>query len=156
MLWVKKHPPAGRASGVPRHGDLRNQQDAALLEAWHDSCLLVRALDEACKGGSRRESVVSEALYTAHEWDLAREILRYLETHPAAKDTVDGMAQWWLQGVGGAHGRRDVERAVALLCSHDLILETRRTGLPPYYQRNPPQREAIARSLNGSHSRTHG
>jgi len=90
---------------------------------------------------------VSEARYTTHEWDLAREILRYLETHPAAKDTVDGIAQWWLQWVKGAHGRRDVERAVALLCSHHLILETRRTGLPPYYQRNPQQREVIARLL---------
>lgn len=90
---------------------------------------------------------MSEALFTAHEWDLAREILRYLETHPAAKDTVDGIAQWWLQRVGGVHRRRDVERAVALLCSHDLILETRRTGLPPYYQRNPQQHEAISRLL---------
>jgi hypothetical protein len=93
---------------------------------------------------------VSEARYTAHVWDLAREILRYLERHPAAKDTVDGMAQWWLQRAEGAHGRRDVERAVALLYSHDLILETRRTGLPPFYQRNPQQREAIARLLTGA------
>jgi hypothetical protein len=93
---------------------------------------------------------VSEALFMAHEWDLARKILRYLEMHPAAKDTVDGIAQWWLQRAGSAHGRRDVERAVALLCSHDLILETRRTGLPPYYQRNPQQREAIARLLTGA------
>ncbi len=93
---------------------------------------------------------MSEALYTIHEWALAREILRYLEMHPAAKDTVDGIAQWWLQRVGGAHGRRDVERAVALLCSHDLILETRRTGLPLYYQRNPQQREAITRLLTGT------
>jgi hypothetical protein len=61
-------------------------------------------LDEACKGGSRRENVVSEARYTAHEWNLAREILRYLEMHPAAKDTVGGMAQWWLQGVGARMG----------------------------------------------------
>ena len=93
---------------------------------------------------------MSEAPYTAPGWDLAREILRYLEGHPAAKDTVDGIAQWWLRRVGGAHGRRDVERAVALLCSHDLILETRRTGLPPYYQRNPQQRGAIARLLTGA------
>jgi hypothetical protein len=93
---------------------------------------------------------VSEALCTIPEWDLAREILRYLEVHPEAKDTVDGIAQWWLQRVGSTHGRRNIERAVALLCSHDLILETRRTGLLPYYQRNLQQREAIARLLTGA------
>ena len=93
---------------------------------------------------------MSEALYTAHERDLALEILRYLETYPAAKDTVNGIAQWWLVRAGSVHRRRDVERAVALLCSHDLILKTRRTGLPPYYQRNPQQREAIARLLTGT------
>jgi hypothetical protein len=93
---------------------------------------------------------VGDAQYTAHEWDLAREMLRYLETHPAAKDTVDGIAQWWLMRAGSAPRRRDVERAVALLCAHDLILETRRMGLPPYYQRNPQQREAIAKLLTGA------
>jgi hypothetical protein len=108
------------------------------------------ALDVAWKGGRRGERAVSDTRYTAHDWDLAREILRYLETHPAAKDTVDGIAQWWLMRAGGTSGRRHVEHAVALLCTHNLILETRRTGLPPYYQRNPQQREAIVRLLAGT------
>jgi hypothetical protein len=65
---------------------------------------------------------------------IAREILGYLENHPEAKDTLDGIAEWWLPH--RRHERRAVERAVALLLSHGAIIETRRRGLPPYYQAN--------------------
>ena len=76
--------------------------------------------------------------------NIAQEILRYLERHPDAKDTLEGIAQWWLQPQGRARGHRarghqDIARAVAWLCTHDLLLETRRVGVPPYYQRNPQQ-----------------
>ncbi|RPH77239.1 MAG: hypothetical protein EHM88_18155 [Candidatus Rokuibacteriota bacterium] len=75
---------------------------------------------------------------------IAREILGYLATHPEAKDTLDGIVEWWLP-----HRRSEragIERAVALLLSHGVILETRRMGLPPYYQVNrqaPP--DVVAR-----------
>jgi hypothetical protein len=78
---------------------------------------------------------------------IAREILRYLEHHPDAKDTLEGITQWWLQPQECAHWRQDIARAVAWLCAHDLLLETRRVGVPPYYQRNPQQGTAIAQFL---------
>jgi hypothetical protein len=43
-----------------------------------------------------------------------------------------------------------VERAVSWLLSQGLILEIRRPGVPPYYQRHPQQREAITRFLEGA------
>jgi hypothetical protein len=88
--------------------------------------------------------------YTAADWELARAILRYLEAHPGAKDTVEGIAQWWLLHEWHERLLVQVERAVSLLLSHDLILETRRPGVPPYYQRHPQQREAITKFLTGS------
>ena len=32
----------------------------------------------------------------AGAWEIARAILLYLETYPAAKGIVEGIAQWWL------------------------------------------------------------
>jgi hypothetical protein len=65
---------------------------------------------------------------------IARESLEYLDAHPEAKDTLDGIVDWWLP-----HRRSEraaVERAVSLLLSRGVILETRRRGLPPYYHAN--------------------
>ena len=87
---------------------------------------------------------------SAGVWNITREILRYLGRHPEAKDTIDGIAQWWLAQQGSPRRREEVERAVALLCTHSFILETRRPGVPPYYQLNSQQGAAIARLLAGS------
>ena len=46
--------------------------------------------------------------------------------------------------------RVHVERAVSWLLSQGLILEIRRPGVPPYYQRHPQQREEITRFLEGA------
>lgn len=78
--------------------------------------------------------------YPSAERETARAILRYLVKHPEAKDTLEGIAQWWL---GGEIGKRvNVERAVSLLLSQGLVLETRRKGLSPYYQLVPKRRAA--------------
>jgi hypothetical protein len=83
---------------------------------------------------ARGVAVMDEAARTRTDRTIAREILGYLATHPEAKDTLDGIVEWWLP-----HRRSEraaVERAVALLLAHGVILETRRRGLPPYYQAN--------------------
>jgi hypothetical protein len=82
--------------------------------------------------------------------DIAREILRYLDHHPEAKDTLDGIAQWWLRREQGTPVLGDVEGAVSWLCSRGLLLETRRPGVPPYYRLNPQQREATSKILRGT------
>jgi hypothetical protein len=83
---------------------------------------------------SRWITVTQRSGSAAAERAIAREILGYLENHPEAKDTLEGIAEWWLSH--RRHERRAVERAVALLLSYGAILETRRRGLPPYYQAN--------------------
>ncbi len=93
---------------------------------------------------------MSEEPDTAEARDIARAILRYLENHPEAKDTLDGIARWWLRREGSARLRRDVERAVSLLLSQGLILETRRPGVPPYYRLNLQQRKGIIKFLKDS------
>jgi len=74
-------------------------------------------------------------------------VLRYLETHPDAKDTLEGIARWWLERERTERLLDEVERAVTLLLANDLVLETRRPGMPPYYQLNPSRREEIANMI---------
>ena len=93
---------------------------------------------------------MNEEPETAAAQQIARGILRYLLPHPEAKDTLDGIAQWWLGWERGEPARGDVERAVSLLLSQGFILETRRQGLQPYYGLNPQKQEEIFKFLHGS------
>ncbi len=96
---------------------------------------------------------MSEPSYTAEERETARAILRYLRKYPEAKDTVEGIAHWWLPWQACAPGPGPVERALSLLLSKGLLLETRRKGLPPFYRLNPRHRAAISKILKGGTSR---
>ncbi len=88
---------------------------------------------------------MSKVPYTVEDRETARAILRYLVKHPDAKDTSEGIAQWWLDGEKTK--RMNVERAVSLLLSQGLILETRRKGLPPYYRLNAKKPAAVLKIL---------
>lgn len=80
----------------------------------------------------------------------AQAILRYLDSHPAAMDTLEGIAGWWLQREWHERMFAEVERALDLLLSRRLILETRRPGQPGYYRLNPDRRDTIAEILAGA------
>jgi len=88
---------------------------------------------------------VSKAPFTAEDREIAKAILRYLVNNPEAKDTLEGIADWWLEGERGK--RTKVERAISFLVSQGLVLETRRKGLRPYYQLRPRRRAAALRIL---------
>lgn len=81
--------------------------------------------------------------------EIAREILGYLDLYPEAKDTLEGIAQWWLQREPSAQVLQDVERAVIWMLGQGVLLESRRPGMPPYYRLHPQQREAITKFLKG-------
>jgi hypothetical protein len=79
--------------------------------------------------------------------DVARGILQYIRDHPAAKDTLEGIAWWWLQGASGERSLAEVERAVAYLLAKGFVVERRRPGLSPYYHVNRQKLDEIARLL---------
>jgi hypothetical protein len=82
--------------------------------------------------------------------EVALAILRYLAKQPDAKDTLDGIAQWWLLREWTERKIHVVEQAVTLLITSDLIVETRREGQPPLYALNGRKREEIAQVLDRS------
>jgi hypothetical protein len=78
---------------------------------------------------------------------VARGILQYIKDHPGAKDTLEGIAWWWLQGASGERSLAEVERAVAYLLAKGLVVERRRPGLSPYYHVNRQKLDEIGRLL---------
>ncbi len=79
--------------------------------------------------------------------EVVREILQYLVNHPAAKDTLAGIARWWLDRQHVERSVEEVAHSVRLLVSRGLILERRRKTGSPYYQVNPAKRTGLVESL---------
>jgi hypothetical protein len=52
---------------------------------------------------------------------LARELSRYLETHPEASDTLDGIARWWLARQRYDDARELVGEALELLVDCGVV-----------------------------------
>jgi len=57
--------------------------------------------------------------------EVAEQILRYLETNPAASDTLEGVAKWWLMRQRLTESITLVEGALTLLKDKGLIVERR-------------------------------
>ncbi len=65
---------------------------------------------------------------------VAEEIRRYLETHPNAADSAEGVAKWWLTRQRFEHAVAQVQRALELLVAEGLIGK-RTTGGKAVYAR---------------------
>lgn len=50
------------------------------------------------------------------------EILRYVVTHPGAKDTISGIEKWWLSQCIGREGKRRIELSLNLLVSRGWLI----------------------------------
>ncbi len=94
--------------------------------------------------------MVSDERLATDEVEIARAVLRYLQDHPAAKDTLDGIAQWWLLREWSEWKIKQVERAVSFLVSQELVVESSRVGLSPYYQINKGKQREISNMLKAS------
>jgi hypothetical protein len=52
---------------------------------------------------------------------VARQVVRYLETHPDASDTIDGIARWWLARQRLDDAREIVRVALDLLVDRGVL-----------------------------------
>jgi hypothetical protein len=87
--------------------------------------------------------------YSRERVETAREILRYFVTHPSAKDTLEGIARWWLQRERIERTVDEVAESLRLLLMHGFITERHGTAVRPYYQINPARRAEITEFLDG-------
>jgi hypothetical protein len=63
---------------------------------------------------------VSESTRDRDVEDIARELERYVDAHPAAADTVDGIARWWLARAVPPP-LKDVEAALEALVRRGVV-----------------------------------
>jgi hypothetical protein len=64
---------------------------------------------------------------------IAAEIVRYLEAHPHAADTLDGIRNWWLQRTPTDF--KVVECALKRLVADGVLKLTTAAGAKPVYSR---------------------
>ena len=63
-------------------------------------------------------------------------LLGYLYTHPDAKDTAEGIADWWLRARGVMINETGVEEALTELVLSGWLTATSRRASPPMYGLN--------------------
>lgn len=71
----------------------------------------------------------------ASDDDCERLIERYLEEHPDAADTAEGISQWWLSEPGPTLSVSDVQRALDALVARGVVGRIDRPGMPSIYRR---------------------
>lgn len=77
--------------------------------------------------------------------EVAERILRYLREHPEAKDTVEGIAEWWLAEDKITHAVDQVSEAVAWLVEKGHLMERQVAGGKTIYEINTKRCDQTAR-----------
>ena len=78
---------------------------------------------------------------------IAREILTYLEKHPDAQDTLDGIVQNWLFSQGSKYKPTTVREVVKDLVLEGTILESKTQGSDAVYRLNVTKRNRLKELL---------
>lgn len=66
---------------------------------------------------------------------LAAQIRHYLEAHPAAADTLDGIVSWWLPYQRDCQTVENVERALDALAAAGVVEKLKRSDGHVIYRR---------------------
>jgi len=86
------------------------------------------------------------------ETDIARDVLAYLSEHPLARDTLEGVVEWWLLQQHVQRWTPRVEAVLAKLVSEGLLLEHKDQDKRSHYQLNQSNLEAIREFLDQDRS----
>jgi hypothetical protein len=92
--------------------------------------------------------------YTIGKPKIALQILSYLVEHPGARDSVEGIVEWWLLSQQIKEIGLQVKEALGELVVEGLILEHNGEGSQTLFSINPEKREAIVSLLQSAEERT--
>jgi hypothetical protein len=76
---------------------------------------------------------------------LAKAVVAYVARHPDARDTSEGIAEWWIRHQRFRYAASDVARVLTFLVARGLLLKDRGPDGREHYEVNPAKREEIAR-----------
>ncbi len=79
--------------------------------------------------------------------ELERKLLRYLVDHPEARDTLEGIAKWWLLEQEIREEKTKVQEALAGLVAKGFVVEERMEDGRRVFGMNEERREAITRLI---------
>jgi hypothetical protein len=79
--------------------------------------------------------------HDADSCGVGERILHYLDAHPDAADTADGIREWWLRHEGVERSPADVQVALDQLVEQRRIARIDRSGMPSIYRRGQRRRE---------------
>lgn len=69
--------------------------------------------------------------------EVANEIMQYLEAHPTACDTPDGIANWWLHRQRIMQGKEKIKEALDYLEVKGMVRRQRNLDGHVVYSANP-------------------
>ena len=65
---------------------------------------------------------------------IAEHILDYLNRHPYSKDTLRGIAEWWLESRCIEESVEQVSQALGFLCSQGIVMKEESIRGPVFYR----------------------
>jgi len=77
-------------------------------------------------------------------------LLGYLYSHPDAKDTAEGIANWWLRARGAIVNETDVKEALNDLVAREWLTVTGSILSYQVYSLNPSRRAELQELLESS------
>ena len=75
--------------------------------------------------------------------------MRYFVQHPAAADSVEGIARWRLLQQRAQDVVQETNAALALLVEREIVQEIRVLGAPPLFRLNPDKSDDARRLMEG-------
>lgn len=101
---------------------------------WHGSCYANAQEKGPCV---KRNMGIGEKSQISHE------ILAYLVEHPEARDTLEGILEWWLLERKIKRQKDQVKKALTELVSKGLVLEHKGGNSQAHYSINQSKYEEI-------------